>query len=390
MMDDCVAKILAAGLPRLRGRLVRAGKASGSVPLVIGHGVSNSLSSGQLIEEARAIGLHDLHPFSIERLCADENAADSIVWENLKFPACFFDRKTGIIVVAGNADEVDAWMQHFRAVDPLCRNALRRKDMALHGPDVGAEGVVGKIVAVTGAASGIGLEIVRTFDAAGATVIALDVNEQGLGSLVEQMDCFALVCDVTSQMEVDRSFETIAAEVGGLDILVCNAGHASQAPIGDVSMEDLQRSFDLNFFGHQRVAQAAVRIFRYQNIGGLILFNISNQSVNLGRDFGPYGLAKAAELALMKQYALDHGHEGIRSNGVNAGRIRTGLMTDEMIEARAVARGISPAEYMAGNLLGVEVTSSDVAKAFLHLALMDKVNAAVLTIDGGLMATSLR
>lgn len=121
-----------------------------------------------------------------------------------------------------------------------------------------------------------------------------------------------------------------------------------------------------------------------------MLFNISNQSVNLGRDFGPYGLAKAAELALMKQYALDHGHEGIRSNGVNAGRIRTGLMTDEMIEARSVSRGISAKEYMAGNLLGVEVSARDVAQVFLHLALLDKVNAAVLTVDGGAMGTSLR
>src|SRR5690606_15388587 len=136
--------------------------------------------------------------------------------------------------------------------------------------------------------------------------------------------------------------------------------------------------------------QAALKIFRSRGQGGTILFNISNQAVNPGKGFGPYGLAKAATLALMKQYALDHGHEGIRCNGVNAGRIRSGLMTDKMIEERAAARGISQKEYMAGNLLGVEVTASNVADAFLHLALMDKVNAAVLTIDGGTMATSLR
>jgi hypothetical protein len=61
-----------------------------------------------------------------------------------------------------------------------------------------------------------------------------------------------------------------------------------------------------------------------------------------------------------------------------------------MIEQRARARGISPAEYMSGNLLGVEVTAADVARAFLSLALMDKVNAAVLTVDGGAVATALR
>ena len=152
----------------------------------------------------------------------------------------------------------------------------------------------------------------------------------------------------------------------------------------------LRRSFELNFFGHQHACQAAVKIFRRQGRGGTILFNISNQSVNPGKDFGPYGIPKAAAMALMKQYAVDHGREGIRANGVNAGRIRTGLMTDQMIEERARARGMTPQDYMAGNLLGVEVTAEDIADAFLHLAQMDKVNAAVLTVDGGVIATSLR
>ena len=70
--------------------------------------------------------------------------------------------------------------------------------------------------------------------------------------------------------------------------------------------------------------------------------------------------------------------------------VRTGLMTDQMITERAIARGMTPKEYMSGNLLGVEVTALDVAETFLHLAQMDKVNAAVITIDGGVMATTLR
>src|SRR5690606_16291691 len=169
-----------------------------------------------------------------------------------------------------------------------------------------------------------------------------------------------------------------------------NAGSGPQGAIGDLPLEDLRRSFDINFFGHQLSCQAALGIFRRQGSGGLLLFNISNQSVNPGRNFGPYGIPKAATLALMRQYALDHGHEGIRACGVNAGRIRTGLMTDEMIRERARARGITPERYIAGNLLGVEVTAADVADAFLHLVLLDKVNAAVLTIDGGAIETALR
>jgi NAD(P)-dependent dehydrogenase (short-subunit alcohol dehydrogenase family) len=250
--------------------------------------------------------------------------------------------------------------------------------------------MTGRVVAVTGAASGIGAEICRAFSQAGAVVGALDVNEPGVKSVAERHGCSPFACDVTDAASVERAFVRIGETLGELDILVSNAGAAPQGAIGDVPIEDLRRSFELNFFGHQIAAQAAVRQFRAHGRGGLILFNISNQSVNPGKDFGPYGIPKAALMALMKQYALDHGGEGIRANGVNAGRIRSGLMTDQMIIERAQARGISPQQYMSGNLIGVEVTAADIADTFLHLALMPKVNAAVLTVDGGVIATSLR
>lgn len=248
----------------------------------------------------------------------------------------------------------------------------------------------GRVVAVTGGASGIGREIVRTFARAGAAVAALDLNLTGLEELRGETGCHTWSCDVTDAKSVEQAFAALESELGRLDILVSNAGSGPQGSIGDLPLADLRRSFDLNFFGHQISCQAALKIFRRQGQGGLLLFNISNQSVNPGKNFGPYGIPKAATLALMRQYALDHGHEGIRANGVNAGRIRSGLMTDQMIVERASARGISPQEYMSGNLLGVEVTAADVAEAFLHLALMEKVNAAVLTIDGGTIATALR
>ncbi|PWE54308.1 hypothetical protein DEM27_21660 [Metarhizobium album] len=250
--------------------------------------------------------------------------------------------------------------------------------------------LAGKVVAVTGAASGIGREVARVFSEAGASVAALDINDDALGDLERSFGCRTFHCDVTNAEAVSQAFDAIGASFGRLDILVSNAGSAQQGPIGDLPMEDLRRSFELNFFGHQNACQAAVRLFRRKGEGGSILFNISNQSVNPGKDFGPYGIPKAATMALMKQYALDHGKEGIRANGVNAGRIRTGLMTDQMIVERAEARGITPHDYMSGNLLGVEVFARDVADAFLHLAQMEKVNAVVLTVDGGAIATSLR
>jgi len=84
----------------------------------------------------------------------------------------------------------------------------------------------------------------------------------------------ALHCDVTDPASVAAALEAVAGDLGRLDILVSNAGSAEQGAIGDVTMETLRRSFELNFFGHQHACQAAVRIFRRQGTGGTILFNI--------------------------------------------------------------------------------------------------------------------
>jgi NAD(P)-dependent dehydrogenase (short-subunit alcohol dehydrogenase family) len=129
---------------------------------------------------------------------------------------------------------------------------------------------------------------------------------------------------------------------------------------------------------------------RAQGTGGCLLFNTSKQAVNPGKDFGPYGLPKAATLFLVRQYALDHGRDGIRANAVNADRVRSGLLTDEMVTARAKARGVSEKDYMSGNLLGREVTAQDVAQAFVFLAAAEKTTAAVVTVDGGNIEAALR
>ena len=78
------------------------------------------------------------------------------------------------------------------------------------------------------------------------------------------------------------------------------------------------------------------------------------------------------------------------ANGVNADRIRSGLLNDGMIKSRAKAREVSTDEYMRGNLLLNEVKAEDVAKAFFHLAVSKKTTGAVLTVDGGNIAASLR
>jgi NAD(P)-dependent dehydrogenase (short-subunit alcohol dehydrogenase family) len=200
----------------------------------------------------------------------------------------------------------------------------------------------------------------------------------------------AVECDVTDAASVQTAFAKVAEAFGGADIVISNAGAAWQGRIGEVEEAVLRKSFELNFYGHQRVAQAAVKIMLAQGTGGCLLFNVSKQAVNPGPNFGPYGLPKAATLFLVRQYAVDYGADGIRANAVNADRIRSGLLSDAFIAERANARGVSETEYLSGNLLGREVTADDVAQAFLHQALELKTTGDVTTVDGGNIAAALR
>jgi rhamnose utilization protein RhaD (predicted bifunctional aldolase and dehydrogenase)/NAD(P)-dependent dehydrogenase (short-subunit alcohol dehydrogenase family) len=252
--------------------------------------------------------------------------------------------------------------------------------------------LAGQIAVVTGAGGAIGAATAKAFTAAGAEVALLDVDLTAATKTANTLGPTALPvqCDVTDAGSVRAAFDRVAATFGGVDIAVLNAGAAWQGRIGDVDEDLLRKSFELNFYGQQRAAQAAVRIMLAQRTGGCLLFNVSKQAVNPGPNFGPYGIPKAALLALMRQYALDYGADGIRANAVNADRIRSGLLTETMIASRAKARGLSEKDYMSGNLLGREVTAEDVAQAFLHQALALKTTADVTTVDGGNIAAAMR
>ena len=249
-----------------------------------------------------------------------------------------------------------------------------------------------QVVLVTGGGSGIGAATARAFAAEGAEVAVLDRDAASAAAVAKGCggQAIGIGGDVTDAVQVRQAFDEVCRRFGGIDIVVSNAGAAWQGAIGEVTDATLRASFELNFFAHQSVAQNAVRVMRAQKTGGCLLFNVSKQAVNPGKNFGPYGLPKAATLFLMKQYALDYGAEGIRANGVNADRIRSGLLTDEMISARSQARGVSPEDYLAGNLLGREVTAEDVAAAFVFLAGARKTTAALVTVDGGNIEASLR
>jgi rhamnose utilization protein RhaD (predicted bifunctional aldolase and dehydrogenase)/NAD(P)-dependent dehydrogenase (short-subunit alcohol dehydrogenase family) len=252
--------------------------------------------------------------------------------------------------------------------------------------------LAGQIAVVTGAAGAIGFATAKAFAAAGAEVALLDLDGKTAQEKAKALGgaALGLACDVTDDVSVRAAFDKVAETFGGVDIVASNAGAAFQGRIGDVNEATLRQSFELNFFAHQRVAQNAVRIMLAQGMGGCLLFNASKQAINPGPNFGPYGLPKAATLFLARQYALDYGADGIRSNAVNADRIRSGLLTDDFIKERSKARGLTEKDYMSGNLLQREVTADDVAQAFLHQALALKTTADVTTVDGGNIAAALR
>jgi len=252
--------------------------------------------------------------------------------------------------------------------------------------------LAGQIAVITGAGGTIGGATAKAFAAAGAEVALLDVDESAAADKAKVIgkNAIAMKCDVTDANSVRAAFERVVEAFGGVDIAVSNAGAAWQGRIGEVDEAVLRKSFELNFYGHQRVAQAAVKIMLAQGTGGCLLFNVSKQAVNPGANFGPYGLPKAATLFLVRQYAVDYGADGIRANAVNADRIRSGLLTEDFIKERAKARGVTEKDYMSGNLLGREVTAEDVAQAFLSQALALKTTADVTTVDGGNIAAALR
>ncbi|MEA2930453.1 MAG: hypothetical protein QOG38_2881 [Hyphomicrobiales bacterium] len=251
--------------------------------------------------------------------------------------------------------------------------------------------LAGQVVAVTGAGGAIGAATAKAFAAAGAEVALLDKHLDAAASQAKTMGGSAVLCDVTDPDSVRGAFDLVTKIYGGLDILVSNAGATPpQGKIGGVDEAEMHKSFALNFYGHQRAAQAAVKIMLAQGTGGCLLFNVSKQAINPGANFGLYGLPKAATLFLSRQYALDYGADGIRSNAVNADRVRSGIVTDAFIAERAKARGVSEKDYMRGNLLQREVTAEDVAQAFLAQALALKTTADVTTVDGGNIAAALR
>ena len=217
--------------------------------------------------------------------------------------------------------------------------------------------LAGQIALITGGAGTIGFATARALKGAGAEIALIDRAGSGVEEAAKKLGGIG---DRGRRDRPGRGSRGLrpSRRCGSAASISSSRMPARPGRAGSARSirQILRDSFELNFWAHQWVAQNAVRIMRAQRTGGVLLFNVSKQALNPGADFGPYGIPKAATLALMRQYALDYGADGIRANAVNADRIRGGLLTPEMIAARARARGVSEAEYMGGNLLRREVT----------------------------------
>jgi len=248
----------------------------------------------------------------------------------------------------------------------------------------------GRVVFITGAAHGIGAAVARRFATAGAALYLVDRDGERLAPLAEALQAAHEVVDVTDERALRVSVERCVQVFGGLDGVVSNAGVAPQGAIADCSTATLEESFRINLFAHQWLASSAARVLRRQGMGGFLLFNASKAAFNPGPGFGPYAVPKAALIALTKQYALECGPLGIRSNAVNADRVRTSLLDPNDVAERARARGLEADAYYRANLLAREVSADDVAEAFLSLALAESTTGSVVTVDGGNIAASPR
>ena len=248
----------------------------------------------------------------------------------------------------------------------------------------------GRVALVSGAASGIGRAIATRFLALGAHVMLADCDRDALVAAEGELrakyasQVAHVVCDVVQRDDVARAIASTVATFGGIDLLVSNAGNAPQGRLdADEGDASLRASLELNLLAHNALAGGVSRVMIAQGTGGALLFNASKSAFNPGPAFGPYAVAKAALVALMRQYAVDLGSFGVRANAVNADRVRTALFGGGVVESRAAARGLSVDDYFRANLLKREVFADDVAGACGYLATAAATTGCVVTVDGG-------
>lgn len=256
-------------------------------------------------------------------------------------------------------------------------------------PDAGWLGLQGKVVAVTGAAGGIGAETARQFCEAGALVALIDRDEDGARRVAQQLAegggrALAIGCDVADKASVQRAADAVARELGPCDVLVNNAAAIYAAALMDVDLERWNHAMSVNVNGFLLCAQA----FGRQMIGkgGGAMVHVASISGHVPQPFsGPYSVSKAGVKMLSGLLAVELGEHGIRSNVVSPAMVRT-AMSEVIYRDPEVLRQrerIVPARRVAG--------PPDLAEVIVYLASprAGYVSGQDVLVDGGLSSAWL-
>jgi len=233
-------------------------------------------------------------------------------------------------------------------------------------------GTPGQRVIVTAGAGGIGRAIATTFAANGARVFVCDVAAPALDALGRDHPAIGrIVADVSKRGDVDRLFDAALAQLGGLDVLVNNAGIAGPtAPVEEVDPDDWVRTMDINITGMFYCTRRAVPALK--QAGGGSIVNLSSAAGRLGFPLrSPYAASKFAVVGFSESLAMELGPANIRVNAICPGIVE-GERIDRVIGAKAKALGISFEEQRERQLSRVSlrrmVTAQDIANMALFLA----------------------
>ena len=246
----------------------------------------------------------------------------------------------------------------------------------------------GKRVVLTAGAGGIGRVTLQTFVEAGAKVVTCDVDQAALDRLRGELpEVPAIRADVAESDEVDRLFELALEQLGGLDILINNAGIAGPTGgIEEIAPDDWRRTLEVNLTGQYLCARRAVPQIRAA--GGGAIVNLSSAAGRFGFALRtPYAASKWAVVGLTKSLAIELGPDQIRVNAICPGAVE-GDRIDRVIAAKAEAQGV-PVEAMRRHYVETAsmkrlISPQDVASMILYLC-SDAgrlVSGQVIGVDG--------
>jgi 3-hydroxybutyrate dehydrogenase len=251
----------------------------------------------------------------------------------------------------------------------------------------------GKVAVVTGAASGIGKEIARTFARAGAKLAIADLDQTGAEEVAEELNlagghATAIGIDVTSEVEVDACMARVAEAFGRIDVLVSNAGIQIVAPLEDLKFADWRRMLAIHLDGAFLCTRAALRPMYRQGSGSIIYMgSVHSKEASLLK--APYVTAKHGLMGLAKVVAKEGAQHGVRANVICPGFVRTPLVDKQIpeqaktlgISAQAVIRDIMLKDTLDGEFTTVE----EVAAAALFFASFESnaLTGQSLTVSHG-------